>query len=287
MPSFVLEQLSPRASRLAAFSYPLLVPEAIPIIDLGRLAYAAAYQIQLTQHAEVLASRDSANPEVARILLVEHDPPAITISRRADARKHLLATDAMLGAAGVQLAETDRGGDITYHGPGQLVAYPIVDLNALRLGLHDYMRLLEAAVIETCADFGIAAGRDAGATGVWVCTIDPRATRLVQRPDVPAASTDLAEPGSVARLPPRKICAMGVRVRRWIAFHGLALNVTSNLDHFKLIVPCGLAGREVTSLHRELGAACPSMEAVKVSLCKRLTERLAAAATNAHRARAS
>ncbi|MCH8315669.1 MAG: lipoyl(octanoyl) transferase LipB, partial [Planctomycetes bacterium] len=162
--------------------------------------------------------------------------PVITISRRKTARDHLLATDEQLAAAGVQLTRTDRGGDITYHGPGQLVVYPILDLNALRLRIHGYMRFLEQIVIDTLAEFGIDGRRDECATGVWV--------------------------GSS----PQKICAMGVRVSRWVSMHGLALNVTTNLDHFDLIVPCGLVGRTVTSMQRQLGDACPTLDQVKHSL---------------------
>lgn len=221
----------------------------IPRVDLGRLPYAAAYELQVAHHAEVLAARESGNPVIGRILLVEHDPPVITVSKRAGASSHLLATPELLAERGVTVAETDRGGDITYHGPGQLVVYPIVDLNHLRLGLHDYMRLLESAVIECCAKYGVSAERDAGATGVWV-------------------------DGS-------KVCAMGVRVRRWVTMHGLAINVTTNLDHFDLIVPCGLVGRSVTSLSRLLGDACPGMAEVKESLVGSLTGLLRDAAVRA------
>ena len=163
----------------------------------------------------------------------------------------------MLAAAGVTIAETDRGGDITYHGPGQLVAYLILDLNYYRLGLHDYMRLLESAVIRTCAAFTVKADRDLSATGVWVPQHE--------------------ESGGGGA--PSKICAMGVRVRRWVSMHGLALNVTTNLEHFNLIVPCGLAGRSVTSLQRELAARCPSMTEVKRELASTLTALLAEART--------
>lgn len=217
----------------------------IDVIDLGRMNYASAYRVQAEALEAVLASRASPAPILGRIHLVEHDP-VITISRRPSARTHLVASPEALARAGVTVAETDRGGDITYHGPGQLVVYPVLDLNALRLNLHAYMRLLEEAVIETCGRFGVRAGRDPSATGVWV--------------------------GS----PPAKICAMGVRVRRWVTMHGLALNVTTDLSHFDLIVPCGLAGRAVTSLQRELGDACPTMPEVKRVLTDsllRLTER--------------
>lgn len=213
---------------------------ALRVIDLGALSYDDAYRLQLAHHEEVLTARASERPEIGRLLLVEHDPPVITVSRRKGARDHLVATEAMLKGAGVTVSKTDRGGDITYHGPGQLVAYPILDLNALGLNLHAYMRLLEQVAIDVCEGFGVPASRDDSATGVWV-----------------------SGGGGAAAA---KICAIGVRVRKWITMHGLALNVTTNLDHFGLIVPCGLVGRPVTSLERELGDACPSMDKVKVAM---------------------
>ena len=214
------------------------------------MAYAVAHRAQLEHVEEVLASRDAGVPEVGRLLLVEHDP-VITVTRRAGA--HLRATPARLTEAGVAIAETDRGGDITYHGPGQLVAYPILDLNLLGLGLHAYMRLLEDAVIGVCGALGFEAGREQGATGVWM----------------PQAGA-----------PASKVCAMGVRVRRWVSMHGLALNVTTNLDHFRLIVPCGLVGRQVTSLEREAAARrrpCPAMSAAKRELIRALSAAVDAA----------
>lgn len=230
----------------------------IPVIDLGRMDYAAAYEVQCAHHADVLAEREAGGGAGARVLLVEHDPPVITISRRPGARAHLLASDELLARRGVQVAETDRGGDITYHGPGQLVVYPIVDLNRFGLRLHDYMRLLEQAVIDTLSRFGIRGERDATATGVWV-----------GRGEKSAAVDGGVGQSSARRFGgtgPAKICAMGVRIRKWVSLHGLALNVTTNLDHFGLIVPCGLAGRPVTSLRHELGDSCPDMASVKAAL---------------------
>lgn len=218
--------------------------DPVPVTDLGRMSYHDAFAVQLAHHDRVLAARGSAGPH-AHILLVEHDPPVITVSRRPEARRHLLASPEALARDGIVVEETDRGGDITYHGPGQLVAYPIVDLNIFGLGLHEYMRLLESAVIGTCEAFGVTAIRDPRATGVWTAS-------------------------------GRKICAMGVRVRRWVSLHGLALNVTTNLNHFHHIIPCGLAGREVTSLAREL-AEPPAMDRVKSRLVDDLRTRLKAA----------
>lgn len=207
-----------------------MVTGSIPITDLGRLAYEPAFAAQQAAHARVLAARERGEAAVGELLLVEHDP-VVTISNRAGAEANLLATPALLERHGVAVARTDRGGDITYHGPGQLVAYPILDLNVLNLGLHDYMRLLEESVVRTCDHFGVATMRDPTATGVWTV-----------RDGQPFA----------------KIAAMGVRVRRWVSMHGLALNVATNLEHFNLFVPCGLVGRPVTSLQKELGASAPT-----------------------------
>ena len=221
--------------------------------DLGRLGYAEALAVQREAHAATLAGREARVP--MPILLVEHDPPVITISRRAGVAANLLADAATLSRLGVEVAETDRGGDITYHGPGQLVAYPIIDLERLKIGIHEYLRRLEDAVIGTLATFGVAGRRDPGATGVWV--------------GGEAAGEAGGHPGG------RKICAMGVRVGRWVTMHGLALNVAPDLAHFNLIVPCGLAGRPVTSLAAELGGRAPAMDEVRDELGRRLSAGLA------------
>ncbi len=205
-------------------------------VDLGRMPYQQAYDTQVAAVERVLAGRESNSGPHAIIHFVEHNA-VITVSRRPVARQHLTATPELLHRFGVSVAETDRGGDITYHGPGQLVVYPIVDLNHFNLGLHAYMRLLEEASIRTAAAFGIPTMRDPSATGVW--TVKQDCT------------------------PDAKLCACGVRVRKWVSMHGLAINVHTNLDHFNLIVPCGLAGRPVTSLQLLLGARCPTMVEAK------------------------
>jgi len=216
-------------------------PGQIAVHDLGRMPYADAYALQRTLQQDVIAAREQAGAQpIGHLLLVEHDPPVITVSRRKSAASHLIASERQLAKAGVAVAETDRGGDITYHGPGQLVAYPILDLNRLGLRMHSYMRFLEQIVIDTLASWNIAGQRDSEATGVWV--------------------------SGPSRSPRAKIAAMGVRVSRWVSMHGLALNVRTNLDHFKLIVPCGLHGRTVTSMRELLGDACPSMGEVKARL---------------------
>lgn len=229
---------------------------SVEVVDLGRLPYAQAYAVQTATLDRVLAARESTKPLTGVILTVEHEP-VITVSRRAGAGDHIITSRDTLAQMGIAVEETDRGGDITYHGPGQLVVYPILDLNALNLGLHAYMRLLEQAVIDTCAEFGVAAQRDETATGVWV-PIDVRSGRAIS--SAPAASDKALA----------KVCAMGVRVRRWISMHGLAINVRTDLRHFATIVPCGLHGRPVCSLESLLGGNAPSMPDVRSVLVRTL-----------------
>lgn len=230
-----------------------MVPELPPFerIDTGRIAYPEGVELQRRHHEDVLAARDSGSPLLGRVLMVEHDP-VITVTRRPDAPGHVLHDTGHLARIGVAVCETDRGGDVTYHGPGQLVCYPIVDLNRLRLRIHEYMRTMEDAVIATLARFGIGSQRDPEATGVWV----------------PSAKGG-GEGGADA-----KVCAMGVRVRRWVTMHGLAINVDPDMSHFGLIVPCGLAGRPVTSMKENVGDQCPSLDAVADVLYEELTTAL-------------
>lgn len=225
----------------------------LQVLDLGRVAYPIALAQQQRLHQAVC---DGVEP--ATLLLLEHDP-VVTMSARRGAGQHLLVSYARLRELGIDLQSTDRGGDVTYHGPGQLIVYPILRLDSLRLNLGRYMRLLEQIVIDTAAIFGVMAHREPGATGVWVDPGDPgsgtgdgQASRLLRRSE--------------------KICAMGVRVRRRTTMHGLALNVTTDLSHFQTIVPCGLVGRSVTSLAQLLGADTPSMSVVKHHLVAVFTE---------------
>ena len=204
--------------------------------DLGRIAYREALELQRLRHAEVVGSREAGSTSGGlHVFLLEHDPPVVTTTRRPGASEHLLVSARQLAERGIELVETDRGGDVTYHGPGQLVAYPILDLNLLGLRINTYLRLLEEVVIRTLATYGLAGERDPDATGVWLEPGTPRA---------------------------RKIAALGVRLSRWCSMHGLALNVDPDLDHFDLIVPCGIADRSVTSLRRELGDRCPTLAGV-------------------------
>jgi lipoyl(octanoyl) transferase len=202
-------------------------------IPLQRLGYDQAYQLQQRCHTQILNARKTDDAQLGRVLMIEH-PPIITVTRRPDAPAHVIASESQLAAAGVQLHETDRGGDVTYHGPGQLVAYPIVDLNAAKLRIHDYIRTLERSVIDTLAIYNIVGSTDPDATGVWVARAD--------NPTLHFASDQ-----------PAKVCAIGVRVRKWITLHGLALNLNPNMNHYNLLIPCGLTGRPVTSIAQLLG----------------------------------
>ena len=224
------------------------------------MSYEQAYRVQCDHHQQVLDSRTSEAPELGRILMVEH-PPIITITKRPEAASHVIASEAFLKEQGVTLHQTDRGGDVTYHGPGQLVCYPIIDLNAAKLRIHDYIRLLESAIIDTLAEYDIKGSIDTDATGVW---IDPKDNAALH------FETDQ----------PAKIAAIGVRVRKWITLHGLALNLNPNMDHYQLLVPCGLAGRPVTSIAQLLGQAnVPALDQLSTTLSQRLTEHLTKSAT--------
>jgi len=195
----------------------------LQVRSLGRVAYATALEMQ----RELVAARQGGTiPD--QLLLLEH-PPIITVGvsgRRH--RDHVLASPADLRSREIEILQVPRGGDVTYHGPGQLVGYPIVDLKPDRCDVHRYVRDLEEVLIRTVAVFGVTAGRVDGLTGVWV-------------------GND-------------KLAAIGVRLSRWVTSHGFALNVTTDLDQFRLIVPCGLEGRGVTSLSRLTGVVPATAE---------------------------
>jgi lipoyl(octanoyl) transferase len=192
---------------------------------LGTLKYAEALDLQNRLVEERKAGRI---PD--QLLLLQH-PPVITLGVRSrDDRTHVLAAPEQLERAGVELVETGRGGDVTFHGPGQLVGYPILDLRPDRLDVHRYVRDLEEVMIRMAAEFGVVASRQPGLTGAWV--------------DVPAEN---------GRSSAEKLAAIGVRIARWITSHGFAFNVNTDLAGFSLIVPCGIADKGVTSLGRLLG----------------------------------
>ena len=190
---------------------------------LGRVAYQDALDLQ----ADLVEQRRRG--AIGDVLLLLEHPAVITLGVKArNNRINIRATESQLAAEGVDVFESGRGGDVTYHGPGQLVGYPIFDLNPHRRDVHRYVRDIEQALIDAVATFGIAAERVEGLTGIWVGQ--------------------------------NKLAAIGVRISRWITSHGFALNVATNLSHFDLIVPCGIQDRGVTSMDRLLGRTPPMAE---------------------------
>lgn len=216
--------------------------------DLGTIDYQKAwdYQEELLKSivAQKVANRDREEAEKLKtdnyLLFCEH-PPVYTLGKTGK-EDHLLLDQEQLDQQGFQFYKINRGGDITYHGPGQIVGYPIMDLDNFFTDIHKYLRHLEEAIIRTLADYNIAAGRLEGATGVW---LDP------------------SQPSKA-----RKICAMGIRASRWVTMHGWAFNVNVDLNHFGNIVPCGIDDKAVTSLNKELDVESVDINEVKNRLKK-------------------
>jgi lipoyl(octanoyl) transferase len=199
---------------------------ALDVRRLGLVPYADGLELQ-----RALVEDRKADRIPDTLLLLQH-PHVVTIGVKKDGRSHILATPEQLASRGVEVFETGRGGDVTYHGPGQIVGYPIMDLNPDRRDVHRYVRDLEEVMIRVCADYGLTAGRIKGLSGAWI------------------PSTRSARSGQAADA---KIGAIGVRISRWITSHGFAFNVTTDVDFFNLIVPCGIVDRGVTSLSKEIG----------------------------------
>lgn len=184
------------------------------VVNLGTVPYEEALELQ----RELARERISGAIPQDMLLLLEH-PPVVTLGRSAKS-KNLVASADFLASRGVELFEVERGGDVTFHGPGQLVGYPIIDLKRHRMDLHWYLRQIEQALIDTLAEYSISAERNTGFTGVWTNR--------------------------------RKIASIGVHVRDWVTWHGFALNVTTDLSYFDLIIPCGIEGVTMTSIEREV-----------------------------------
>lgn len=206
-------------------------------IDLGTMAYSNAWDYQTSLFEKTLATK-TRNRELAPeaqqstdnyLIFCEH--PHVYTLGKSGKESNLLIKDDELSNLQATYFHINRGGDITYHGPGQIVGYPIFDLDNFFTDIHKYLRVLEEIIIRTVAHYGVSAGRIAGLTGVWVDHEDERIAR--------------------------KICAFGVRASRWVTMHGFALNVNTNLDYFSHIVPCGISDKAVTSLQRETGQAIP------------------------------
>lgn len=220
----------------------------VQLQDLGRQDYQAVwdYQEQLFQGIVDVKLQKRNQPELVTdnyFLLVEH-PHVYTLGKSGDA-SNMLLSEKQLEEKGAKFYKINRGGDITYHGPGQIVGYPILDLENFFTDIHKYLRLLEEAIIQTLADYGISSGRSEGETGVWL---------------------DVGTPFA------RKICAMGVRASRWVTMHGFALNVNADLGYFDHIIPCGIRGKAVTSLQVELGVAQVDEAGVKAKILQHFSE---------------
>jgi lipoyl(octanoyl) transferase len=218
------------------------------IIDLGLIDYKEAWDEQTRLFNDLLSvkarNRNAGDQDQAPtsnyLLCCEH--PHVFTQGKSGNNSHLLIDERELNTIGASYYHINRGGDITYHGPGQLVLYPVIDLENFFTDIHRYMRWLEEAVVQTLAEFGIAAGRIAGLTGVWI--------------DWEGANA-------------RKICALGVKTSRWVTMHGLAFNVNTDLSYFGHIIPCGIKDKAVTSMLAELGTP-QDMELVKRLLCAKV-----------------
>lgn len=206
--------------------------------DLKRIAYTEALAIQTAAFDELIAHKERGETGTSRLFFCEHDP-VLTLGKHGQDANLLVSQD-VLRHRGISFYHTNRGGDITYHGPGQITGYPVFDLEPLHLGLRAYIDALEEIVIRFLARFSLRAFRMAGATGVWI---------------------------DVDTLRARKICAIGVRSRRFVTMHGFALNISTDLSYFSLIHPCGFVDKGVTSLAAELSPSKPpDFEATKLLL---------------------
>lgn len=220
------------------------IPVPVWYRDCGRIGYEEAWALQTRIFEEQNNQKvnNRRNPELSEqirnyLLFCEHEP-VFTLGKSGN-EENLLLSKSELQIRGIDFYKINRGGDITYHGPGQITGYPLFDLEQFFTDIHKYMRYLEEIMIRTCADYGISAGRVPGLTGVWV---------RHQSPDA------------------EKICALGVHMSRWITMHGFGLNVNTDLSHFGLIVPCGIQDKGVTSLKKELGREIPIDEVKDVVL---------------------
>ena len=231
--------------------------------DLGRMGYSECWDLQRSLFDRVLAVKrgvaamegaeagaaaealaDLSGHEAGWLLTVEHNP--VYTLGKSGKDENMLVPEAYLRSIGAEFFHIDRGGDVTFHGPGQIVGYPILDLEQLGIGLREYIDSIEEAIIGVCREWGIEAGRVAGASGVWIDGDTPRA---------------------------RKICAIGVKSSRYVTMHGFALNVATDLKYFNHINPCGFVDRGVTSIEREVGHAV-DFEQVKMQVVKHLSEKL-------------
>jgi len=226
----------------------LRINKKVQVQDLGTMDYKDSWEYQETIFKAIVDTkiknrREDANLETANhFLFVEH--PHVYTLGKSGSFDNMLLNEEQLAAKGATFYKINRGGDITYHGPGQIVGYPILDLENFFTDIHKYLRLLEEAIILTLAEYGLESGRSEGETGVWLGVGTPFA---------------------------RKICAMGVRASRWVTMHGFALNVNADLGYFDNIIPCGIRGKAVTSMHAELGKEIP-LDEVKTKILKHFSQ---------------
>lgn len=226
-----------------------MMNKKIKVTDLGSKDYQETWDFQEQLFQEILSIKsenkkhDTFNETPNHLLFVEH-PHVYTLGKSGDV-SNLLIDEKQLKEKGASFYKINRGGDITYHGPGQVVGYPILDLENFFTDIHKYLRLLEESVILTLEEYGVKSGRSEGETGVWL---------------------DVGTPFA------RKICAMGVRASRWVTMHGFALNVNSDLGYFDHIIPCGIRGKAVASLNVELGVDKVNEEEVKERIKKHFSQ---------------
>jgi lipoyl(octanoyl) transferase len=221
----------------------------IKLQDLGNKDYKETWAYQEELFQEIVAikiknRREETTLETPNYFLYVVHPHVYTLGKSGDL-SNLLLSEKQLQDKGATFYKINRGGDITYHGPGQIVGYPIIDLENFFTDIHQYLRFLEEAIILTLAEYGLQSGRSEGETGVWLGVGTPFA---------------------------RKICAMGVRASRWVTMHGFALNVNVNLGYFDHIIPCGIKGKAVTSLHVELGVDIVNEQEVKDKILKHFSQ---------------
>lgn len=221
-----------------------MIPKEVHFIDAGLIPFGKAWDLQKDLFNKTLnASQVEQNQNAGYLIFCEH-PHVITLGLHGNA-ENLLIPKEVLEKKGIELFKIDRGGDITYHGPGQLVVYPVFNLAILKTGVKEYVSKLEEAVIRTLNELGIRAGRLHGASGVWI------------EPDT--------------RQKARKICAVGVKVSRWISMHGIAFNINTDLEYFKFINPCGFTDKGVTSVSVETGQPA-DMNSIKKILLRQFAE---------------
>ncbi len=205
----------------------MIKKQQIVACPMGRLKYEAAWALQHRLQSRLVHAKRASPPErIPHLLLLVEHPPVYTLGKSGD-RSNLLVDEAALEKLGATFVHIDRGGDITYHGPGQLVGYPILDLDRFYTDIHRYLRELEEVIIRTCASYELAAKRIPGRTGVWI--------------------------EADKQTPERKISAMGIRCSRWVTMHGFAFNINTDLNRYEAIVPCGISDRGITALAAELG----------------------------------